>query len=71
MNNPRLGVRPTGEPIPTFLLNTPAESIFGAMVRMQDGEAHPQLKAAIRQALEDIDEILIQQTALTVAREIA
>jgi len=71
LNNPDLGVRPTGEPIPTFLLNTPAESIFGALVRMQDGEAHPQLNAAIRQALADIDETLLQQTALTVAREIA
>lgn len=64
------GVRPAGEPIPAALLHTPAQHIFGALVRMQEGEQHLRLKGAILQTLAAFDPRLIQQTAVTVAREL-
>jgi cytochrome P450 len=64
------GVRPAHEPIPAALLNTPAQPIFGALVRMQDGEQHLKLKMTILQTLATFDAVRIQQTALTVAQEL-
>ncbi|MGQ8773435.1 cytochrome P450 [Serratia sp. NA_112.1] len=64
------GVRPAHEPIPAALLNTPAQSIFGALVRMQDGEQHLKLKATILQTLSVFDAARIENTALAVAQEL-
>ncbi|MFN1140959.1 cytochrome P450 [Serratia quinivorans] len=64
------GVRPAHEPVPAALLNTPAQPIFGALVRMQDGEQHLKLKMTILQTLATFDAVRIQQTALTVAQEL-
>lgn len=64
------GVRPAHEPIPAALLNTPVQPIFGALVRMQDGEQHLKLKVAILQALAAVDETMIQKTALAVAQKL-
>ncbi|WP_261420674.1 cytochrome P450 [Serratia quinivorans] len=64
------GVRPAHEPIPAALLNTPAQPIFGALVRMQDGEQHLKLKAAVLQTLAAFDAARIENTALTVAQEL-
>ncbi|CAI1700405.1 Uncharacterised protein [Serratia quinivorans] len=64
------GVRPAHEPIPAALLNTPAQPIFCALVRMQDGEQHLKLKMTILQTLATFDAVRIQQTALTVAQEL-
>jgi cytochrome P450 len=64
------GVRPAHEPIPTALLNTPAQPIFGALVRMQDGEQHFKLKAAVLQTLAAFDAARIENAALAVAQEL-
>ncbi|CAI0925789.1 Vitamin D(3) 25-hydroxylase [Serratia quinivorans] len=64
------GVRPADEPIPAALLNTPAQPIFGALVRMQDGEQHLKLKAAVLQTLAAFDAARIENAALAVAQEL-
>lgn len=70
LHNANFGVRPAHEPIPAALLNTPAQPIFGALVRMQDGEQHLKLKVAIQQTLATFDATLIQQTAWDVAQKL-
>ena len=55
LTNPACRVRPAGEPIPRALLGTPAAEIFGALVRMNDGEGHRAPKAAIENTLGAVD----------------
>ena len=70
LHNIDFGVRPTDEPIPAALLGTPAQSIFGNLVRMRDGDEHVRLKKAIVQTLAAFDSSLVQQTARAVAQEL-
>ncbi len=66
-------VRPTTEPVPKALLNSPAADIFGQLVRMTDGERHHSLKGAVSSSLTfvDTDQItnLSQQWAEALAGE--
>lgn len=48
-------VRPSGEPVPRSLLGSPAADIFRHLVRMNDGEAHYQLKRKISAILGSLD----------------
>lgn len=48
-------VRPPSEPVPTALLGSSAADIFGNLVRMNDGEAHRQLKPAVASTLMSVD----------------
>lgn len=70
LHNIDFGVRPAAEPIPAALLNTPAQPIFGALVRMQEGEQQLRLKEAILQTLTAFNPNRVRQTALSVAREL-
>ncbi|TWI63547.1 cytochrome P450 [Pseudoduganella lurida] len=51
MAHPDCHVRPSNEPVPVALAGGPAGDLFGALVRMNDGAPHAQMKAALRQAL--------------------
>lgn len=70
LHNIDFGVRPATEPVPAALLNTPAQPIFGALVRMQEGEQQLRLKEAILQTLTAFNPNRVRQTALSVAREL-
>jgi cytochrome P450 len=49
-------VRPLKEPIPKALLGSPAASIFGHLVRMNDGEQHGPCKQAVQACIQSIEE---------------
>jgi cytochrome P450 len=49
-------VRPLKEPIPRALLGSPAASIFGHLVRMNDGEQHGPCKQAVQACMQSIEE---------------
>ncbi|MDC7705855.1 cytochrome P450 [Vogesella indigofera] len=44
-------VRPTLQPLPAALLDTPLAGVFGRLIRMNDGEYHARLKPALAAAL--------------------
>ena len=66
-------VRPTTEPIPKALLDSPAADIFGHLVRMTDGEHQRSMKGAVSTSLKFIDaeqiSTLSQQWAEALAKE--
>jgi cytochrome P450 len=44
-------VRPPSEPVPAFLQGTRAGDVFGALARMNDGEAHQRQRARVMQLM--------------------
>ncbi|HEY6542452.1 MAG TPA: cytochrome P450 [Ktedonobacteraceae bacterium] len=48
-------VRPLTEPIPKALLGSPAATIFGHLVRMNDGERHGPFKQAVQASVQSIE----------------
>src|SRR5689334_11414293 len=48
-------VRPVAEPVPKELLNSSSGSIFGRLIRMNDGQKHLPLKQAVTATLGKID----------------
>lgn len=71
LSHAELTVRPWQQPVPLPLIDTPAQGIFSAMVRMRDGEAHRGLKAAVSQALADIGAQQIERFTLHAAQQLA
>ena len=55
LGNPACLVRPPAEPVPRPLLGTAAGSIFGRLVRMNEGERHAALKPAVSAVTSRID----------------
>lgn len=51
LNHPALRVRPVAEPVPRALAGGGAAQVFGALVRMNDGERHAAPKLALQRAL--------------------
>jgi cytochrome P450 len=51
----RLRVRPPGAQVPSALVGTAAGTIFGHLVRMNDGSPHQALKPAIAAAIDGVD----------------
>lgn len=49
-------VRPLKEPIPKALLGSPAATIFGHLVRWNDGEQHGPCKQAVQACMQSIEE---------------
>jgi cytochrome P450 len=49
-------VRPLNEPIPKALLGSPAATIFGHLVRWNDGEQHGSCKQAVQACMQSIEE---------------
>ncbi|EFE93731.1 hypothetical protein [Serratia odorifera] len=71
LSHAELTVRPWQQPVPLPLIDTPAQSIFAAMVRMRDGEVHRGLKMAVSQVLADISAQQIEQLTRHVAQQLA
>ncbi|WP_215780027.1 hypothetical protein [Paludibacterium sp. B53371] len=67
---PALRVRPLAEPVPAALLGSEAGELFAHLVRMQDGAAHANLKAAIRQALDNFEHAALRERTRHVARQL-
>lgn len=51
MQHPDCRVRPLAEPVPAAIAGGAAGQVFGALVRMNDGERHTQPKLALQRAL--------------------
>ena len=55
LESPACLVRPPSEPVPRALVGSPAGSIFGRLVRMNDGAKHSALKPAVSAATVDLE----------------
>ncbi|HGM5488540.1 TPA: cytochrome P450 [Serratia fonticola] len=70
LTHPHFGVRPADEPVPAALFATPAQSIFAALVRMNDGAGQRELKAGIEAALASFADDDIRQITADVAQQV-
>jgi cytochrome P450 len=61
-------VRPVAEPVPRALLGSRAGDIFGSMIRMNDGDAHADVKPAVAGMLEAVDDDRATEASRTWAR---
>ncbi|WP_338770846.1 cytochrome P450 [Massilia sp. METH4] len=68
--HPDCRVRPVHEPVPVALAG-PAGHLFGALVRMNDGERHAAPKAALQQALAALPPARVSERAASVAARLA
>jgi cytochrome P450 len=60
LQSPICRVRPTSEPVPVALLDSPAATIFRHLVRMNDGTAHCPLKHAVVATLQTLNPTAIR-----------
>jgi cytochrome P450 len=65
-----LRVRPAAEPVPCAIAGSPAGEVFGHLVRMNDGPAHPAHRPALQRALAGLDLDAVYAAALQVARNV-
>ncbi|KQZ39932.1 cytochrome P450 [Duganella sp. Root1480D1] len=71
LSNPVLRVRPLAEPVPAAIAGGSAGEVFGALVRMNDGERHAAPKLALQRALAAAaDGGLAQQRGQSVAAQL-
>lgn len=70
MRHPDCRVRPTAEPVPAAIAGGAAGQVFGALVRMNDGERHAQPKLALQRALAGVSAQAAQQCAAQIARRL-
>lgn len=71
LEHPACKVRPAGEPVPATLLGTQAGTLFGHLVRMNDGPPHTRLKAVVGAALDSITGPTLEAVAREAARQTA
>lgn len=75
MRHPACRVRPVSEPVPAALAGGSAAEVFGALVRMNDGERHAAPKTALQRALaalaQDQVAAVATRTAQALAHELA
>jgi cytochrome P450 len=71
LTNDRCRVRPPKEPVPPALLGTPAATIFGNLVRMNDGQAHDQAQHAVAHTLASIQTDALAAPSRAWARQLA
>ena len=64
-------VRPVTEPVPRALLGSPAGTIFGLLVRMNDGAAHARLKPTVAARVAALDPGLVREQSTRWAGELA
>ncbi|MBA3870158.1 MAG: cytochrome P450 [Anaerolineae bacterium] len=64
-------VRPAAEPVPAALVGSTAGQIFGALVRMTDGQGHAVLKAGVSAALDTLNSTTTFEVSLRHARTLA
>jgi cytochrome P450 len=65
-----LRVRPAAEPVPRAIAGSPAGEVFGHLVRMNDGPAHPAHRPALQRALAGLDLDAVYAAALRIARNV-
>jgi cytochrome P450 len=65
-----LRVRPAAEPVPRAIAGSPAGEVFGHLVRMNDGPAHPAHRPALQRALAGLDLDAVYAAALRIARHV-
>lgn len=63
MRHPDCRVRPLAEQVPAAIAGGAAGQVFGALVRMNDGERHAQPKLALQRALAGVDTLAARQCA--------
>jgi len=56
LRDPALRVRPRAEPVPSALQGTPTGTLFGGLMRMNDGPPHDEAKARIAPLLSRLDD---------------
>jgi cytochrome P450 len=71
LTSDRCRVRPPTEPIPAALRGSPAGTIFGHMVRFNDGAGHCPFKGAVSAALEAITATRAAERSMAWARSLA
>lgn len=67
LGDPHCRVRPPAEPVPAPIAGLDAGSIFGELVRMNDGARHQLPKLALRRALAGVDLAALRASAATIA----
>ncbi|MQA37398.1 cytochrome P450 family protein [Rugamonas aquatica] len=70
MRHPECRVRPVAEPVPAAIAGGAAGQVFGALVRMNDGERHAQPKLALQRALAGVSAQAAQQCAAQIGRRL-
>lgn len=70
MRHPDCLVRPLAEPVPAAIAGGAAGQVFGALVRMNDGERHAQPKLALQRALAGVSAQAAQQRAAQIGRRL-
>ncbi|RFP10812.1 MULTISPECIES: cytochrome P450 [unclassified Duganella] len=70
MRHPDCRVRPLAEPVPAAIAGGAAGQVFGALVRMNDGERHAVPKLALQRALAGVSVQAAQQRAALIARRL-
>lgn len=65
--HPACRVRPTLQPLPAALLDTPLAGVFGRLIRMNDGEYHARLKPALAAALAVLPPLSVDDCAQVLA----
>lgn len=61
LSHPECDVRPHDARVPAVLQGSVAGEVFAALVRMQDGTQHAQLKQAVNEALQSVDHEVLYQ----------
>jgi cytochrome P450 len=70
MTHPDCRVRPAAEPVPAAIAGGAAGQIFGALVRMNDGENHAQPKLALQRALAGVSTEAARRRAAVIGRQL-
>lgn len=69
LSHPAARVRPAAERVPRAIAGSAAGSVFGALVRMSDGEAHTRMRPAIQAALQQVDLAALGRRTRTLAAQ--
>lgn len=70
MLHPDCRVRPPAEPVPVAIAGGAAGQVFGALVRMNDGERQRQPKLVLQRALAGVDAGLAERRAAEIGRRL-
>lgn len=69
--HPAACVRPPAERVPRAIAGSAAGAVFGALVRMSDGEAHARMRPAVQAALQRVDlAVLARRTRALAAQRL-
>ena len=69
--NPDCRVRPLAEPVPKAIAGTSAGAVFGALARMNEGQAHSGARRTVSELLAVVDPERIAQLTAQLAHDVA